>query len=255
MSDRRVLLALETSSAVGSVAVGCGQEVLARGWLLRRGEHASALIPQIAATLEEAGVKRENVEGLLVGRGPGSFTGLRIAAATARGLAKALGVPLWHFSSLAAGAASLDVEMPESLSNHQGVASSGLSDMVVAWPRYVLLDAGSDRVYAACYGLLPDRIATLIEPTASTLSDVLGAWIPESSLFCGDTALRHAAVIADAGHAVLPFPAGLPTAEGLLRVHRLSVGEEPVSGRSQWEPEYLRASSAARPAVSRGIKA
>lgn len=248
-----MLLALETSSAVGSVAVARGRDVLGRGWLLRRGEHASALIPEIATTLEEAGVKRKDVEGLLVGRGPGSFTGLRIAAATARGLAKALGVPLWHFSSLATGAASLGVKMPESLSNHQGVISSELSDTAVAWPRYVLFDAGSDRVYAACYGFLSDRIETLIEPTACTLSDVLGAWIPESSLFCGDAALRHAAVIADAGHIVLPFPAGLPTAEGLLRIHRLSVGEEPVSGRSQWEPEYLRASSAVRPVVSRGM--
>ncbi len=250
-----MLLALETSTAVGSVAVACGRDVLGRGWLLRRGEHASALIPQISTMLEEAGVKRKDVEGLLVGRGPGSFTGLRIAAATARGLAKALGVPLWHFSSLVTGAASLGVKMPESLSNHQGIISSELSGAAAVWPRYVLLDAGSDRVYAACYGILSDRIETLIGPTACTLSDVLGAWIPESSLFCGSAALRHAAVITDAGHVVLPFPAGLPTAEGLLRIHRLNVGEEPVSERSQWEPEYLRASSAVRPAVSRGMHA
>ena len=249
-----LLLALDTSSAVGSVAVGRGEDLLGRGWLLRQGEHASALVPQIAATLKAAAVQREQVHGLVVGRGPGSFTGLRIAAATARGLAKALRIPLWHHSSLAAGAASGDAELPESLSGRQNSPPLRRPDAASAFPHYVLFDARSDRVYAACYRFLPDRFETLVEPTASTLSRILEAPIPEDSLFCGDGALRHAAKIAEAGHRVLPLPTGLPTAEGLLRVHRLCGEEELTSPRGSWQPEYLR-SSAVRPTGPSGARA
>ena len=251
MSELPVLLALDTSSSVGSVAIGGGKNVLARGWLRREGRQASELVPKIAAVLEEAGIGRENLDGVVVGRGPGSFTGLRIAAATGRGLAKALGISLWHRSSLAAAVASLAVELPISLSREEGEAPVGLLPGTETLPRYVLFDARSDRVYAACYRFLPDRMVTLIAPFATTVTRVLESWIPQDSLFCGEAAIRHASLITDVGHAVLPFPEGLPTAEGLLWVHHLTLDEDDVGPSSRWEPEYLRASSAAPPVAAR----
>ncbi|MDF2697777.1 MAG: tsaB, partial [Labilithrix sp.] len=102
------LLAFDTSIAVGSVAVGLGGELLASATLDERKEHASRLVPSIEKVLERAAMRITDVGGIVVGEGPGSFTGVRVAAATAKGLAHALGVPLWAFSSLAAAALAED---------------------------------------------------------------------------------------------------------------------------------------------------
>ena len=106
-------------------------DILARTALLEDEEHASLLIPRIEALLEELGATVGDLAGLVVGAGPGSFTGLRVGAATAKGMVRALGIPLWAFSSLAGAAASVDGDPLR--------------------PRCVLFDARGDRVYAASY--------------------------------------------------------------------------------------------------------
>lgn len=247
MSDARLLLAFDTATPVGSVALARGREVLARGLLLRRGEHASQLLPRIAEVLDEAGLEAGDLEGLVVGRGPGSFTGVRIAAATARGLAASLRIPLWTIGSLAAGAASLRARIPDAVAAEPGFHFVDLPEGAEGWPRYVLFDARGDRVYGACYRFPPDGIETVVEPVADTLPGILARPIPEGALFCGDGALRHAPVLEERGHLVLPFPAGLPTGEGLLEVHRRTPGAEPEPPDSRWEPEYLRGGRVKRP--------
>jgi tRNA threonylcarbamoyladenosine biosynthesis protein TsaB len=242
----RNLLALETSSPVGSVAVARGRSILARRFLPVPGGHAARIVPAVRDALEEAGVDRTELDGIVVGRGPGSFTGVRIAAATARGLALGLGIPLWPWSSLAGAAASLRVELPLSLFPDLGPAPE-LPDESEGWPLVVLLDARDRRVYAGCFRLLPGRMDTLFPPRATTVDGILEEDLPPNALFCGDGALRHAGTLERAGYVVLPPPTGVPTAEGVLRVHGLNQGEPPVPPGSRWEPEYLRGSSARRP--------
>ncbi len=249
MTSGQVLLAFDTSTPVGSVAVSREGEILARGVLLHSGEHAARLVPMISELLEEAGVPRGQISGVLVGRGPGSFTGVRIAAATARGLGTALGIPLWPRSSLAAGAASLGVVLPESVGLGMKMDGARLPREAEVRPRYVLFDARGNRVYAACYRFVSGRMETLVEPHAATVHEVLEGELPDGTLFCGDGALRHHALLESAGYSVLPLPAGLPMAEGLLRVHTLRGDEAPVTPTARWEPEYLRGSSARRPSV------
>lgn len=236
MSSGRVFLALETTAPVASVAVAVGAEVRATGWLTRRREHAAGLLARIESTLEEAGVGRGEIEGVLVGRGPGSFTGIRIGAATAIGLATGLGVPLYPCSSLMAAAVPGVGAPPGALPASAPGACGPPPDHRV--PRYVLFDARSDRVYAACYRVLQEQVVTLVEPWAATIGAVLGRPVPDRARFCGDGALRSAARIREAGHPLLPLPYGFPTAEGLVRLHALS-GVAPVEARG-FEPEYLR---------------
>ncbi|MDG2283140.1 MAG: hypothetical protein P8L45_08450, partial [Longimicrobiales bacterium] len=69
-----MILALDTSGPVGSVAVAHEGDVLARGVLMQQAGHASELVPTIAAVLDDAGVDRSELTGLVVGEGPGSFT-------------------------------------------------------------------------------------------------------------------------------------------------------------------------------------
>ena len=213
-----VLLAFDTSSAVGSVAVGRDGVVLAHVGLEQQRKHASALIPAISAVLLEAGIDKSELDGIVVGEGPGSFTGVRVAAATAKGMAHALEVPLWPVSSLAATALS--------------VRGFGI--------RYVLFDARAQRVYGACYSVEKMGVETLVFPHAGTLREVLASEIPIGAVFCGEGSCHHRLVIEEAGFEVQPFPITSPGAHGLLRYINLYPHSQSVDGRREWEPRYIR---------------
>jgi len=211
-------VAFDTAGDVGSVAVSHGADVLARSVLPDRGRHAGGLVPAIADTLEEAGVDAAELGGVIVGEGPGSFTGVRVAAATAKGLSAGWSVPLWAVSSLAAGALA--------------TAEHGVC--------YVLFDARGDRVYGACYGVGSAGLETLVPPHGGVLREVLAGDLVPAVRFMGDGALRHRALIEAAGFPVMEGPAGVPSGEALVRFLHLNPETAPVGDVGAWEPRYVR---------------
>jgi tRNA threonylcarbamoyladenosine biosynthesis protein TsaB len=101
-----LILALDASTPVTTVALarGNGREVLAEVSLTARGA-SETLLPAIHAALDLAGEDLGSVGRVLAGVGPGTFTGIRIAAATARALSAGAGIPLSKNSTLDALAA------------------------------------------------------------------------------------------------------------------------------------------------------
>lgn len=95
------ILALDTATEACSVALGIGDRVLERYVELERG-HAEQIIPMIDALLAEAGVALTQLDALAFGRGPGGFTGVRLAASVAQGLAFGADVGVVPVSDLAA---------------------------------------------------------------------------------------------------------------------------------------------------------
>jgi len=95
------LLALETSSMRASVALAAGAE-LREIQIETPREQTAQILPAIERLLAEAGWSLEALDAIVFGRGPGSFTGLRVAAAVAQGLALATERPLVGVSSLEA---------------------------------------------------------------------------------------------------------------------------------------------------------
>jgi len=99
-------LALEGATYGGSVALLRGASVIAERTLgeddgsVSRAGRGEKLMPAIAACLEEANVGRSEIDRIVCGSGPGSFTSLRVAGSVAKGLATGLGVPLYAVSSL-----------------------------------------------------------------------------------------------------------------------------------------------------------
>lgn len=251
-----LILALDTASREGSAAIGAplrGKgsrvEVLARTNLRAKEEHAALLIPRIRRIMEDVGAQMKDFAGIVVGAGPGSFTGVRVGAATAKGLARALDLPLWAFSSLAAAAAedgSGRVSGERLTLSPPGSDGVLISDFDTLRPRCVLFDARGNRVYAGAYRLGHEGFETLLEPRAADLSEILGGLIPTGAVLMGDGALAHRAVLEAAGHPVLPPPFGRPTADGLIRLLSLAPDTPPLEDPGRWEPEYLRASGAER---------
>src|SRR5688500_13599736 len=99
-------LVLDGSTYSGSVAVLENGRVVAERELPRaetpgRSGRDENFMPMVAAALEDAGVRAEDVARVVCGAGPGSFTSLRIAASIAKGIATGVGCPLYAVSSLA----------------------------------------------------------------------------------------------------------------------------------------------------------
>lgn len=129
MSGPRVVLGIDCATSHLALAlVEEGGRVLARVAPDVGREHAARIVRDIASLFQTAGIERHRVGAIGVGVGPGSYTGLRVAIATANGLARAWSVPVFGASTLAAVAAA------DLAAGEQGVA---------------VLDARRGNVYAA----------------------------------------------------------------------------------------------------------
>lgn len=125
------LLALDTSSIACSVAIEFDGRIFVRHEEQAR-EHTRLLVPMIREVLQESGADLGELDAIVLGNGPGSFIGMRIAASVAQGLAHGACLKVIPVSSLAAIAAKV-------------FAETGASDVAVAQ------DAHMNEVYLGLY--------------------------------------------------------------------------------------------------------
>ena len=224
------VLALETSTPLGGVALLEGTELRCRVVARMAGSHSRRLLSDIAAMLSNAGLSMEDVDLLVVSLGPGSFTGLRIGIATAKGLALASGAPLVGVSSLATMAAAA--------SAREGLVAPAL-------------DARKRQVYSALYRIGEGRTEQILEEsvedpalwgqrTARAASGEPVLWIGAGAQLYRDQLLAPCAPGSRVGRALWDAPD--PAFLALLGREKAS-GEPP----GEWaalEPNYIRLSDA-----------
>jgi tRNA threonylcarbamoyl adenosine modification protein YeaZ len=158
------LLAIDTATSRVVIALGGGDHqredapLAQTSWVAGQ-RHGETLLPAIDRLLGESGVRQADLAGIVVGTGPGTFTGLRVGLATAKGLAHGLSVPIVGVSTGAAliAGADTDGELDDAAPPAPGVAL-----LVPAGPQdRVLVHAGVARLLPA--GTEPDL------PTATAL--------------------------------------------------------------------------------------
>ncbi|MDX6385107.1 MAG: tRNA threonylcarbamoyladenosine biosynthesis protein TsaB [Blastocatellia bacterium] len=146
-----LILAIETATRAGSVALARGAEVLGAASGDATASHSMDLIETVAGVLQSGGVKLSEVDLFAVAEGPGSFTGLRIGLATIKSFAVCIEKPCAGISTLAAIA-----------------RSAGNSERVVA-----LLPAGRGELFAQMFSVRDGQVKELDQAAHLSLNAIL----------------------------------------------------------------------------------
>ena len=220
------ILALETATLAGSVALLDGSRVVGESLLDIALTHSERLMAMVDRLLKDCGWSVSALDGLAVSIGPGSFTGLRIGIATAKGLALALGLPVAAVPTLDALAWNLPF---------------------AGTPVCPLLDARKGEVYLALYRWNTDRMERRSEYLALSPRAAAEGLIPPV-IVVGDgvAACRPFLAALGAGLHVAPATAGTPSAAIVGRLGHAMLECEQAVDPDALVPMYLRPSEAER---------
>jgi tRNA threonylcarbamoyladenosine biosynthesis protein TsaB len=244
MKQLRVL-AIDTSTEACSAALLWSDGEVRQRFIVTERGHADLILPMIDELLTEAGCKLKDLDGLAFGRGPGGFTGLRIAAGVIQGLAYGAGLRVAPVSSLAAVAFLTSSPSFPSCPSTPSAPSSGV---------LVCNDARMNEVYWGCYRFDPDVPYVPIVLAAEAVGpedSVLPA--PTVTRFAGNGIARYPALQARLESAGLSYCTGLyPRADAIARLGEQMLQQGDGVDAAEALPVYIRDNVARppRPAVT-----
>lgn len=153
-------LAIDSSQTSGSIAIHDGVRLVYSAFFDIRITHSETLMPVLDAAMKLCGYRPQDINELYICLGPGSFTGLRIGLATAKGIAYAQDIPVLGFSSLELAA------LPFTISGKKIIS---------------VIDAKMQEVYAAGFDV---DLSSTILPCVTTPKEILN-WDTNGYVFCG----------------------------------------------------------------------
>lgn len=146
------LLAIESSSLVASAAILEDDIIVAEYTVNHKVTHSQTLLPMIDEILTMTQTDKKSLDAIAVSGGPGSYTGLRIGSATAKGLGMALGIPLVHVPTIDAMAYN----------------AYGYNGLVCP-----IMDARRSQVYTGIFVFEDGRMSALLKNTACTIDELI----------------------------------------------------------------------------------
>ena len=218
-------LALDTATDRASVALGTPGErsAVVEEHMSGARRHAAAILPVIQELLQRVGSKLEDLQGVALSDGPGSFTGLRVGASVAKALVHARRLPLWTAPSLLVRAA--------------GVARTDALVLAVS-------NALRGEVYAAAYRFTADAIRTELIPSVRRPADIVAGTL-RPDIVVGEAPAPAVALLEQwAGSPVIGPPDGAPQAARLLDLIGRPGGAHEIEAVTHWEPLYGRPAEA-----------
>lgn len=230
------ILALDSSGLVASVAVvdssESGEELIAEYTVNYKKTHSQTLLPMLDEVSKMIELDLSTVDAIAVAAGPGSFTGLRIGSATAKGLGLALNKPLIHIPTL------------------EGLAYNlcGSSDVVCP-----IMDARRGQVYMGIYRFEDDKLIVLEDQMAISIEE-LGEKLKKYDnkiVFLGDGVPVFKERLTDAimkDREIAFAPANVnrqrAASVGALAIRYYEAGK--IETAAEHQPDYLRVSQAER---------
>ena len=145
------ILALDTSTMMASIAVLDENRILGEYSLNQEETHSETLVPMVKELLESLNLKVSDMDLFVLATGPGSFTGLRIGAATLKGFAHLFNKPVVGVSTL------------------EGLAFNLPYNKTIV----PMIDARRDRVYTGVYRFEDNQLRTLMEPDVMEIDELL----------------------------------------------------------------------------------
>ena len=232
-----LILAFETSAKAASVALLDGEKLLAESYQNTGMTHSQTLMVMAEDMLKQCGKTADNVDAVAVAEGPGSFTGVRIGVAAAKGFAWGLSIPCYGVSTLEA--------MAESLGIYDGYICPAM-------------DARRSQVYNALFEVNRGKITRIREDRAISLQDLEEDvknleknifLVGDGSLLCYNTLVeRVPSLVLPPEHRMHQRAVGV----GLIAARELTAG---VPGdAASLTPNYLRLSQAERERMEREQK-
>lgn len=229
------LLALDSSGLVASVAIVTEETVLAEYTVNYKKTHSQTLLPMLDEIVKMLGIDLSEVDGIAVSAGPGSFTGLRIGSATAKGLGLALEKPIISVPTL------------------EGLAYNLLGSNALICP---MMDARRNQVYTALYEFEGDKLITVFEQKAIAIEEIIEEVnkIGKSVIYLGDgTSIYHSIIKemtkVDYGFAPIHMNRQRAASIGALGLVYMKVGK--IELAADHAPIYLRVSQAERERAER----
>ena len=224
------ILALDSSGLVATVAIVEEEQTIAEYTVNYKKTHSQTLLPMLDEIVKMTEMDLNTIDAIAISGGPGSFTGLRIGSATAKGLGLALNKPLIHVPTL------------ESLAyNLWGVDS-------LICP---IMDARRNQVYTGIYRLDKEEFQVVKDQTAMDiveLAEQLNA-LGEKVTFLGDGVPVYRSMLEERFSVPYAFaPANMnrqrAASVGVLGLRHLREGKTETAAEHQ--PDYLRVSQAER---------
>lgn len=233
-----LLLAIESSGLVASIALMSGDKLIGEYTTNFKKTHSQTLLPMLDEVVRMTGIELESVDGIVVSGGPGSFTGLRIGAATAKGLGLALDKPL--------------IKVP----TVDGLAYNLYGTSRIICP---IMDARRQQVYTGLYTFDKAQFRVVSPQKAVAISEIVEEinQLGKEVVFLGDGVPVYKEYIEDhihVGCSFAPPHLNAQRAGALAALGKIYFEEGRLESADEYVPEYLRLSQAERELMERKKK-
>lgn len=224
------ILAIDSSSIVATVAIIDNDTIVAQYTINHKKTHSQTLLPMIDEIVKMSELDLSDIDAIAVSGGPGSFTGLRIGSATAKGLGLALKKPLIHIPTM-----------------------DGLAYNMCGTAKYVcpMMDARRNQVYTGLYHFENQKLVCDIPQCQSDINELIEKInkLGKAVVFLGDGAKVYEDVIKKNTKVDLEFAPPHLSMQNASAFAALAVtyyNEGKLETAMEHEPDYLRKSQAER---------
>ena len=220
------ILAIDASGIVASVAIASEDEMIAEYTIKNKKTHSQTLLPMIDKVLKFTETDIKDIDYIAVTEGPGSFTGLRIGAATAKGLAQACNIPIVSVSTLEALAYNVFE-----------------TDKLIC----SIMDARRDNVFGAIYVRENDGLEVIKEQAALPIEEMINELnrIGKNVIFVGDGISVQKDYIRNnlkIDYTLAPVYAREQKASSVIGVALNNIKNNKIIASRDFKPIYLRKS-------------